>query len=76
MDQVDKAYLNEILHGAGEDDEKVSHEVKVKEDVKSFEELVKLSDEMGTGSTSLDSEVILLYFKVRWEGVGMAHDGG
>ena len=64
MDQVDQAYLNEILHGTDGSEEKMSHEVKVKEDVKSFEELVKFGDKMGTGSTSLDSEIVLLYFKV------------
>ena len=66
MDQVDQDYLNEVMKAGGVSEEKVvNSEVKVKESVKSFEELVDMKEKLGTGSTQVDSEVVLLYFKVR-----------
>lgn len=63
MDQVDQDYLNEMLKHGGEIDSK-TNDVKVKDDGTTYEEIVKMSENLGKGDEALDCEVILKFLKL------------
>jgi len=66
MDKVDAEYLDEMVHSGnyGESSEQKASDVKVKDDGMSYEEILKLSENLGKGNEKLDCEVILKFLKL------------
>jgi len=63
MAKVDQDYLNEVIKSSGGGDEKQGVEVKVKDDGTTAEDLKKMREELGKGSTDKDHEILLRWFK-------------